>query len=168
MLPLIKRNFIKNYLIDFDPYKAGIRSGLSEDDARKKPLEWLQEQKVKDEIDAICELYKKEYQNNVLKTLKELDNIAHSDIKKLYNDDGTFKEIHELDDATAALIQSVEYRTDAEGVRFIKSVKFWDKIAALQVKAKHQKLLTDVSSGVNITIQAEDRDKPDNTGQSNG
>ncbi len=169
MLPLNKRQFIKQYLIDFDPVKAGIRAGMTPEDARKKTLEWLQEEGVKLEIDGICELYRKEFQSNTLKTLRELDIIAHSDIRKLYNPDGTFKGINELDDETAATIAEVRYKRDpVTESNVMQSVKLWDKIAGLTAKAKHQKIMSDVGGGVNITIQAEEIEKPLDAGKTGG
>lgn len=40
--------------------------------------------------------------------IKELSNIAFFDIRKLFNTDGTLKRVHELDDASAAAIASIE------------------------------------------------------------
>lgn len=74
------------------------------------------------------------------RTLREIARLAYSDPRKFYNADGTLKQIHELDDDTAATIASVELdEIKAEGVviGITRKVKQWDKNAALEKAMKH-------------------------------
>lgn len=69
------------------------------------------------------------------RTIKEVSRLAFVDPRKIINDDGSIKRLHELDDDTAAAVASFEI--DKDGV--IK-YKFWDKNSALEKAAKVQGL----------------------------
>jgi phage terminase small subunit len=64
--------------------------------------------------------------------LTEAAQIAFSDIRKLFDENGNLKSIHELDDDTAASIAAIEY-----GPLGVVKIKFWDKNAALEKLFKH-------------------------------
>lgn len=68
--------------------------------------------------------------------LKEAMKMARFDPRKLLNDDGTPKGIHELDDDTAAAIQSVDIQM-GDGVPSVRRYKIADKNAALEKLFKH-------------------------------
>ncbi len=82
------------------------------------------EQKQK-EIASQCEI-------TAEKVLRAISAVAFSDVRKLFHEDGSLKSIHELDDATAAAIASIE--VDAAGVR---KIKIWDKNSAHERLCKH-------------------------------
>ena len=69
--------------------------------------------------------------------LNALLNIAEHDPRKLFNKDGTLKEIHELPDDVALTIASIE-SDDVKG--HVKKMKFWDKTKALELLGKHLKI----------------------------
>jgi phage terminase small subunit len=74
------------------------------------------------------------------RTRTELARVCFSDIRRLCNADGSFKEIRELDDNTAAAIASIEIKeskVDGVVVRRTIKVKLCDKIAALEMAMKH-------------------------------
>lgn len=82
--------------------------------------------------------------------LKEMAKLAFSDIRNLYREDGTLKEPHEWDDATAAAVSSIDVTQEFDGrgedkkvSGYLKKVKTWDKSKNLEMLAKHFKLLTD-------------------------
>lgn len=75
----------------------------------------------------------------VERTLQEIARLAYSDPRKLFNPDGTLKQIHELDDDTAACIASVEMEEIKAGgavIGMTRKVKQWDKNAALEKAMK--------------------------------
>jgi phage terminase small subunit len=74
--------------------------------------------------------------------LQELFRLASFDPRKLFHSDGTVKNIHELDDDTAACIGGVETQTDTNGT-VTRKVKIWDKNSALEKLGKHFMLFTD-------------------------
>jgi phage terminase small subunit len=68
---------------------------------------------------------------------------VHSDIRRCFNADGTLKQIHELDDATAKAIASIKVETrmrgsgeDREPV-LVAEVKFWSKVEMVDKAMKH-------------------------------
>lgn len=74
------------------------------------------------------------------RTLREIARVAYSDPRKLFNADGTLKQIHELDDDAAATIASVDMEEIKEQgivIGMTRKVKQWDKNAALEKAMKH-------------------------------
>jgi phage terminase small subunit len=69
------------------------------------------------------------------RTLKEVSRIAFSDPRKLVDEKGKVKPLHELDDDTAAAIASFEVDKDG-AIKY----KFWDKNSAIEKAAKVQGL----------------------------
>lgn len=69
------------------------------------------------------------------RTLKEVSRLAFCDPRKLIDENGRLKSLHELDDDTAAAIASVEVDKDG-GIKY----KFWDKNSAIEKAAKIQGL----------------------------
>lgn len=56
--------------------------------------------------------------------IKELARIAFFDIRKIFNQDGTLKKVHELDDDSAAAIASIELVDIGEDGQLVISKKF--------------------------------------------
>ena len=74
------------------------------------------------------------------RVLGELRRLALSDVRKLFNADGTMKALHELDDDTAAMVAAVdvaELSVGDQAVGQIKKVKLWDKNSALDKAMRH-------------------------------
>jgi len=102
----------------------------------------------KAEVAAMVEARTKELQDKLELTtervLKQLSRQVFFDIRKLFNDDGTIKAPHELDDDTAAAIASVENEElfkgrgeEREHVGTLRKVKIFDKNPALANAMKH-------------------------------
>jgi hypothetical protein len=77
--------------------------------------------------------------------LAELQTIAFSDVRALFNDAGNLHPIHDLSDAAARALSSVEVnrekrRTISNGAvaveEYVVKVKQWDKLRALEMIAK--------------------------------
>lgn len=69
------------------------------------------------------------------RTIKEVSRLAFCDPRKLVDENGRLKQLHELDDDTAAAIASIEVDKDG-GIKY----KFWDKNSAIEKAAKVQGL----------------------------
>lgn len=63
--------------------------------------------------------------------------VAFSDPRRLLNDDGTLKNLADLDDDAAAALASFEMSTNADGTASMKKIRTWDKTKALETLAKH-------------------------------
>jgi phage terminase small subunit len=72
--------------------------------------------------------------------VRETAAVAFSDIRKLFNTDGLPKAIHEIDDATASAISSIEVGqmvTDGKVTGRTCRIKFWDKNSAQERLFRH-------------------------------
>lgn len=75
--------------------------------------------------------------------VREIDRIARADIRRLFREDGSLVPVHELDDATAAAVVSIELDTRHEGrakgaeIVHTKKIRLADKVAALGLLARH-------------------------------
>lgn len=94
------------------------------------------------------------------RVMLELGRVAFADIRKLYDQHGNLKPVHQLDDDTAAVVSSVQVDVavngrgdDAEPV-ITKRVKTVDKMAALGLLARHFKIVGDEGDGVNALASA--------------
>ena len=107
---------------------------------------------------------------SIERTLRELGRICYFDPRKLFDDKGNLKPVHELDAETAAAIAQVEQFEEFQGrgedrelVGYTKKVKVFDKNPAIDKAMKHlglfeadnkQKPSTTVQVGV-LTVPAE-------------
>lgn len=79
----------------------------------------------------------------------EMARIAMFDIRKLYDNEGNLKPVHQLDDDTAAVVAGIEYQEivdktngDQEGQNkalkgYLKKIKLWSKDKQLENLARH-------------------------------
>lgn len=87
------------------------------------------------------------------KVLQELAKVGFSDVRKLYDQFGNLKPIHELDDEAAACLAGVETESkscksgdeedDQVIVTTVRKVKRWDKIRALELIGKQLGMFVD-------------------------
>lgn len=75
---------------------------------------------------------------NIERILRENAALAFSDVRQLFDENGSIKPINEWSDELAAAVASIEVVEEYEGtgedrklVGYIKKIKFWDKNAAL-------------------------------------
>lgn len=142
-----RRLFITAYLNNGgNATQAAISAGYSEKTAHVIGSRLLKE--VKNEVEQKKEKIASKFELSLERTLQEIARIAYSDPRNFYNEDGSLKSIHELDDDTAAALAGmdiVEMAGGAElggdaGVKHIpmhtKKIKIWDKNAALEKAMK--------------------------------
>ena len=133
-----QRIFCEEYLKDFIKTQAAIRAGYSKKTARQMATRLFTNVNIQEYI---SELIKKRLnrleisQDNVL---KEFARIAFSDPKNYYNDDGTLKDIHDLDDKDSAAISEITTRK-LPGESEIEETKYklHNKLQALESLGKH-------------------------------
>ncbi len=83
------------------------------------------------------------------RVLEELGRIGFSDIRKMFNDNGSLRRVEDLDDDAAACLSSIEVVTkrvpggDADEVEHVAKIKLWDKRAALVDIGKHLGMFTE-------------------------
>lgn len=83
------------------------------------------------------------------RVLSELGKIGFSDIRKLFNESGSLKNLVDLDDDAAACLASVEVTQrkvrggDDDELETVSKVRMWDKRAALVDIGKHLGMFTE-------------------------
>jgi len=107
-----EQRFVDEYLVDLDAHRAAIAAGYSKTVAKTKAYCWVSRGKEKPHVYAavLADMEKRSRRTAITqdRVLEELGRLAFSDIRKLYREDGTVKLPHELDDDTAAAVQSME------------------------------------------------------------
>jgi phage terminase small subunit len=140
-----QQRFATEYCVDLNATAAYRRAGYiargnSAEAAASRLLSNVKVQKVIREKEKIlvsrCEITAK----NIL---RETGALAFSDIRKLFNNDGSPKSVHELDDATAAAIKSIEVSqmmSEGKVIGRMCKIKLWDKNSAQERLFKHFRL----------------------------
>lgn len=86
------------------------------------------------------------------KTLREAARFAFSDIRRLFDEDGNLKAVHELDDDTAGAIKKVKVTTrpgeskDDDPIH-VTEIEFWSKVDGVKLLGQHYKIFGDGHTG---------------------
>jgi len=127
-----QQRFVEEYLVDLNATQAAIRAGYSEKTANRMASENLSKPDIAAAITAARAKLSEAALVETAQVVKELACVALSDVRKVFKEDGSVKRPHELDDATAAAVASVEF--DPEGGF---KIKLWDKNSAADKLMKH-------------------------------
>lgn len=169
VLSPIQEKFCVEYLVDMNGTKAALRAGYSEKGAATQSVRLLKNAYICSRIKILLDESLARTKINADKVLTELLKLATSDVRKLFDENGKMKPIHELDDDIAPAISSIEIDEIWEGlgrdrvqVGETKKVKFWDKPKALELLGKHLALFVDRVDSTNdvkntIVIETEDQ-----------
>lgn len=133
--------FIDEYLCDSNATQAAIRAGYSKKTAQEQSSRLLSNVMVSQRLAE----RRKELQVATGMTAErvntELAALVFSDVRKLFNDDGSFKSVNALDNATAAAIASIEvvqsFNAEGEITTRTMKIRFWDKNSAIDKAMKH-------------------------------
>ena len=142
-----KRRMFSNYIIAGKSGAEAARlSGYSHKAAQQIAFKLLTITVIQEYIQIKSSKLLAEIKENQLSTLSMIQNCAHYDIKKLYDEKGRLKPIHELDDATAAAICAIEIDIVRKG-RKVNSktvkIKLSDRAKYLEMLAKAQGIYSD-------------------------
>jgi phage terminase small subunit len=152
-----QRRFVAEYLVDYNATKAAIRAKYSADSAGSIGHENLKKPEIAVAIkQAEQEMYLR-LGISQERVLREYSRLAFSDTRVYFNEDGSLKQLHELDDHAAAALAGVEVDeifestpTGKQKIGETKKIKLWDKLKALDRLSEYtgappQKL--DITSG---------------------
>lgn len=108
----------------------------------------LKDTKIALRLKELGEKHTKKNDVTAERIIKELAGIAFFDVKMLYNDDGTLKQITELSSKVTRAIHSTKQRleklgADKEDWAEIKEIKTHDKLKALELLGKTLAMFTD-------------------------
>lgn len=144
--------FCDEYLVDFNASQAAFRAGYSKKTGAVYAFQLLQRADVQKYLESRKIKLARKLEITQERTLREIARLAYSDIRKLFNDDGSMKVLTELDDDTAAALSAVEVEERRVGenddlmlVIKTKKLKLRDKLNALEMLAKHFKIYEDIT-----------------------
>jgi phage terminase small subunit len=147
-----EQRFVNEYLIDLDVQRAAIAAGYSKTMATSKAYLWVSNGKnnkkphVYQAIVKRLNVINKGLEVTQERVLKEYARIGFLDTRKLYDEEGQLKSIHELDDDTAAAVAGIEIDEIKAGHAIkakTKRVKLADKKGALDSMARHLSMFND-------------------------
>lgn len=123
---------------------AAVSAGYAESSAKVQGNRLLNNPRVREAIDRHVGKSLKKLEVSRERILQELARIAFFDIRKCFNDDGSLKNITELDDDTAAALAGMDViEMEGEKASWLKKFKSTDKKGALELLGKHLKMFTD-------------------------
>ncbi|HBG49455.1 MAG TPA: hypothetical protein DDW90_08150 [Cyanobacteria bacterium UBA9971] len=144
-LPFRVSRFCQEYVIWYNEEKAAQKAGYSLWNAGAAGSRLLSNPKVRREIERLQKQISVKLQITQERVLTEYAKLAYSNVKDLYNEDNSLKNLSEMDRDTAAVISglSIGVKTvkDKDGNEklesYIKELKTVDKKSALDALAKH-------------------------------
>jgi len=140
-----KLRFIEEYNLDLNATQAAIRAGYSKKTAKSQGQRLLTDVDVAAQIEARKAQRADRVQIDADRVVLELARRGLHDARRLFTESGRLKNIHDLDDDTAAAIQSIEVVTrelprkkgEEVEVEYVHKVKMADKIRPLELIGKH-------------------------------
>lgn len=142
-----QKRFCDEYLIDLNAtraYKKAYPNCKKDETANAAASRLLRNVKVQEYLQSQKDNLKEKINVTQEQVINQLARIAFGDIRKLYNDSGSLKNIQDLDDDTAAILTGVEtteefdgYGEDKEMIGYTKKVKMADKTKALDLLGKY-------------------------------
>ena len=146
-LTLKQERFVDEYLIDLNGTRAAIRAGYSAKTAGQIAEKLLRKVEIRELLAARMKERGERTAVTADRVLLEAARLALFDPRKLFNDDGSPKGIHELDDDTAAAVSGIEVLEQFEGsgkdrvfVGYLKKYRVADKNSALEKLFRHHGL----------------------------
>lgn len=142
--------FAREYIVDLNATKAAERAGYSPKSAYSQGHRLLKNAQVSAEVNRLMKLRGERLDISADKVLQELAKLAFFDPRSLFNEDGSPKNIHELDGNTAAAVAGLEVNELFEGegdqkhaFGLCRKIKLVDKGQNLERLGKHLKLFTE-------------------------
>jgi phage terminase small subunit len=114
--------------------------GMSAEAINVEACRLLKNPKVALRVNELTAPAREEAEDAAAVFIRENRRIALFDPRKLFEEDGTLKPIHLLDDDTAAALSAFEVnelREDGKVVGQTKKMKFWDKGSAIEKAFRH-------------------------------
>ncbi len=145
-----RTRFIKEYLIDQNATRAAKAAGYSEKTARTQGSVLLTNPDIRKSIDAANAKSNAKMELTVERVKLEIARLAFYDPNAFWNEDGTAKPMHEIPEDARRAISGFETAELFEGTGdkrnlagYIKKFKLASKDRALELAARHLKMLTD-------------------------
>ena len=155
-LPRRLKRFVDQYVIGGTAASAIQLAGYKGRYPHGVAHKWLKKPMLRAAVEEATERHLADVGVRQVTVLRQMHAIATSDIAKLFNEDGTLKQPHELDEATRAAIASFEVEEVStggrEGTRY--KYKFWDKVKANDRLGQFVKLWEARATNVNVDARS--------------
>lgn len=145
-----RTRFVKEFLIDQNATRAAIAAGYSERSAKVTGCRLLTDANVRSQIETGNNKVNGKLDLTVERIREEIARLAYYDPRDFWNEDGTAKPIHEIHEDARRAIAGFEVAELFEGsgdkrnlAGYVKKFKLSDKRGALELAARHLKMLTD-------------------------
>lgn len=136
-----QQRFVEEYCLDLNATQAAIRAGYSAKTAGSQGERLLKNAEIQTAIAAFTTKRSLRTEITADRVLLELARLAFSDPRKLFHPNGDLKKIHELDDATAAAVASMDF--DDEGN--VTKIRLWDKKGSNELIGRHLDLFNTIN-----------------------
>lgn len=138
--------FVAEYLVDLNATQAAIRAGYRQKTAAEIGRQNLRKLDISIAIQSAMDKRSAATGIEADRVLREIARLAFFDIRKLFNDDGTPKQVNELDEDTAAVISGIDVMSVGNadvGAGQVLKIRLADKLKALEQAGRHLKLFVD-------------------------
>lgn len=143
-----QERFVAEYLKDLNGTQAAIRAGYSKRGAEVRASELLRIRKVAEAVAAGKARQLRKADLSAVRVLEELRRLSFADLRRLFDEKGNLRPIHELTEEEAASIAALEVvkrnLDPGDGkIDTVIKIKVYDKTKTLDTLAKHFNLLTE-------------------------
>ena len=137
-----QKRFCDEYLIDGNATQAAIRAGYSPKTANEQGARLLANVSISEYIRARQKKTADKLSLTHERLAEEYARVAFSDVRRLYNEDGSLKDPKDWDDDMAAAVAGVETIEERDPktkqlTGYTRKVKLWSKSAAMADVGKH-------------------------------
>lgn len=152
-LPPHYQNFVLEYLVDLNGpaalIRAGLPAGATQSATNVKAFRILRIPAVQVAISRLSQARLAKINVTGQNVIEAIAQIAFVDPRSMFDAEGNILPMKDWPEATARALSSLDVERDKDGT-VVAKIRFWDKISALQMLAKHLNLLA-----------PDDRDKGD-------
>lgn len=143
-----QQRFADEWLTDYNGKRSAIAAGFSKHTAEITASKLLRNPKVKAYIDSKRKKLHAKLEISQKRTITEMARLGFADPRRLFNEDGSYKMVHELDDDIAAAISSIEFETvtiNKKPVTRPSKITFHSKSSTLGMLGKHFKIFDEIT-----------------------
>lgn len=134
-----RKRFYQEFLIDGNGTAAAKRAGYAANSAGVQASQMLADPEGQKYLNELLTDLNRDLHMSAADVKNEVGKLASADLRGIFNEDGSMKAPHELDDATAACISSIEIKEDPlMGTTY--KYRFHSKTAALENLTKQHNL----------------------------
>lgn len=138
--------FANEYVLHSNATRAAIAAGFAAASAHVRGARLLKTPKIAAAIGEIKALADRKFEVTIERTIGTLAKVAYHDLGEAFDEDGNLLPVHRMSEAIRVVIAGLDVETtDGPGrVRTVtQKVKISDRIRALELLGKYQKLFTD-------------------------